>query len=74
MTENGFSIDALLPPEMALKAEQIGVKKAQIGFYTMTRQLNKVAECYITHDEHQRQSSAAEIEEMLRSRLKPEVR
>jgi formate transporter len=35
MNENGFSIDALLPPEMALKAEQIGVKKAQIGFYTM---------------------------------------
>jgi formate transporter len=33
--ENGFSIDALLPPEMALKAEQIGVKKAQIGFHTM---------------------------------------
>lgn len=38
MTEvnsNGFNIDALLPPDMALKAEQIGVKKAQIGFYTM---------------------------------------
>jgi formate transporter len=35
MNENGLSIDALLPPEMALKAEQIGVKKAQIGFRTM---------------------------------------
>ncbi len=32
---SGFSIDALLPPEMALRAEQIGEKKAQVGFYTM---------------------------------------
>jgi formate transporter FocA len=32
---NNYTIDALLPPEMALKAEEIGVKKAEIGFYTM---------------------------------------
>ena len=33
--DNNIRIDALLPPEMALKAEEIGIKKAEIGFYTM---------------------------------------
>ncbi len=32
---NEFSIDALLPPDMAVRAEQIGIRKAAIGFYTM---------------------------------------
>jgi formate/nitrite transporter len=30
-----FQIDALLPAEMAVKAQAIGVKKAQIGFYSL---------------------------------------
>ncbi len=33
--ENNIRIDSLLPPEMALKAEDIGVNKAAIGFYTL---------------------------------------
>lgn len=32
---NGFQMDALLPPEMALRAESIGITKAKIGSYTM---------------------------------------
>jgi len=31
---NNKQIDALLPPEMALKAESIGVRKAAMGFYS----------------------------------------
>ncbi len=32
---NEFRIDALLPPEMAARAEEIGVRKSRIGFRTM---------------------------------------
>ncbi|MDT8897493.1 MAG: formate transporter FocA [Thermanaerothrix sp.] len=32
---NGFTIDALMPPEMAQKAEAIGVKKANLDFWSM---------------------------------------
>jgi len=32
---NGFTVDALLPPEMAQKAEAIGVKKANLDFWSM---------------------------------------
>lgn len=32
---NGISIDALIPAEMATKAESIGVKKTQLGILTM---------------------------------------
>jgi formate transporter len=32
---NGMRFDAILPPEMAAKAEQIGVKKANMAFYPM---------------------------------------
>lgn len=35
MATNEFSIDALLPPEIASKAEGIGIKKAQMDFWTM---------------------------------------
>ena len=37
MPSNGFEyqIDALLPPEMAAKAQNIGAHKAALGFYTM---------------------------------------
>ena len=31
-TPNGLSIDSLLPPAMAAKAEEIGVEKAKSGF------------------------------------------
>lgn len=34
---NGFTIDALMPPEMAQKAEAIGVKKANLDFWSMLR-------------------------------------
>ena len=30
-----ISIDALIPPEMALKAEEVGIKKANMGWRTM---------------------------------------
>ena len=30
-----WSVDALLPAEMALRAEEIGVSKAQMGLFTM---------------------------------------
>ena len=30
-TTNNYSVDALLPPEMALKAEEVGVVKANYG-------------------------------------------
>jgi len=32
---NIFQIDALLPPDMAVKAQQLGIRKAQMGSYTM---------------------------------------
>jgi len=32
---NGFQIDALLPADMAIKAEQLGIRKARMGFYSM---------------------------------------
>jgi formate/nitrite transporter len=32
--QNGIRFDALLPPEMALKAEEIGVKKSQLDFWS----------------------------------------
>ena len=32
---NGFSFDALLPPEMAQKAENAGVAKANLGKWRM---------------------------------------
>ncbi len=38
MTTNNNSeirIDALIPPEMAARAEEIGIRKSKIGFYTM---------------------------------------
>jgi formate transporter FocA len=35
MANSEFSIDALLPPDMAVRAEEIGIRKAAIGFYTM---------------------------------------
>jgi formate transporter len=33
--DNHFSIDALLPAEMAVKAENAGVAKANLGFFRM---------------------------------------
>jgi formate transporter len=35
MAAENFQIDALLPPDMAVKAQELGIRKAQMGSYTM---------------------------------------
>ena len=45
-TPNGLSIDSLLPPAMAAKAEEIGVEKAKSGF-TKTFALSVLAGAFI---------------------------